>query len=398
MAVLSVAAVAGCSSTTGTIVASSTKLKDLPADSPAVTSMADAVRQFAWQLIADGKEPNRLISPSSFALALGMLGEGATGATAKAIDDAFGFTGDERSAALGGWKQSLKAYDQLPDKVDVENPPDEPVAHLAAQVVVVKRVDVQQEFVDRLAGYYDAHAVTVDSVNALKPVLDAFARRETAGLIKESGIAIDGQLRLVIQDAVLLVVRWGSEFAEGKLDFQTPSGPKNVDSLTNTLRARAVETAGARAARIPCTERFFMDVILPDGDATAFTADMLQEVTTKLDASPTRDVEIQMPASDQQAKLNFREVLASTEILPGNYDDIFAGAMLDQFVQQARLIVTKRGVIGAALTEGGLAVSGRAEPIEPFKLVVNRPYILQVIDEAHGWPLFLALVTDPTQK
>lgn len=56
------------------------------------------------------------------------------------------------------WKQSLDVYSQLPDKIDVDNPPRKPIAHLGAQMVLVDDAGIKQAYLDRLASYYAAAA------------------------------------------------------------------------------------------------------------------------------------------------------------------------------------------------------------------------------------------------
>lgn len=397
-------AVAGCAPTTGgaaaaTVLTSEATLKELPAGTAAVTNIGDALRAFAWELIREG-DGNRLVSPSSFGLALGMVGEGATGGSAAAIDDVFGVGGAERSAALGGWKQSLKPYDTLPEKVDVEEPPETPVVHLGAQVVAVGDVDVKQEFLDQLAAYYAASASHVDSWRDLKPVLDEFARQHTAGLIEESGIEPNEDIRLVLQDALLFAAGWRQEFkSESTMQFHAAGGPKDVDSLNGRFACVAIETADVRAIRMPFIERFVMDVILPTDDVAAFTSEMLQQATEDLNHAVGSEVSatVEMPASSQTGKLFLVEPLQALGIVPGTYDDIFAEAAIDQFVQQTKLIVGAKGAVGAALTEVAMVeVSG--VPVVEFEFIVDRPYILQIQDTEEGWPLFLSVITDPSEE
>lgn len=395
---LAVLALAGCAPTTkANILTSGAKLRQLSAETPEVPAIADTMRAFGWQLALADEGTNRLISPSSFALALGMLAEGASGDTAAAIDKVFGITGDQRSAALGGWKQTLAKYDRLPEKLDLNEPPHDPLAHLAAQVVVVEHT-VEQAFVDRLASYYAAPAVSVRSWRDLEPVLDEFAKRETAGLIEKSGIAPDSNTLLVLQDSVLFAAAWMPHFTRGNMQFNAPGSRMQVDSFNGSFIAHAVAAANARAVRVPCNERFAVDVIVPDTAPDTYTPEQLQAVTTALAASPEVDVILEMPSSQQSSNLDFAETLSRQGIKPGSYDGIFPGAQLDAFVQQAKLIISDQGVIGAALTEAGVAVAAPLQPGEPFELTVDRPYILQVVDEQYGWPLFLALITDPTQQ
>ncbi len=397
---LAMLAVTSCGTDTtgpaGQALKSSASLQELSADSPAVSAIADNLRGLCWGWIREG-DGNRLFSPSSFGLALGMLGEGATGESAKAIDEIFGVTGDERSAALGGWKQSLKDFDTLPDKVDVDDPPETPIVHLGAQAVTVGDAAIKQAYLDRLASHYGAGAVGVDSWEDLEPVLDSFAKRETAGLIDKSGIKPNPRIRLVLQDALLFAAAWAQAFEmEGTMEFRAPAGPIQVDSLVGPFTVPFEQSADATAVRLPFTDRFAMDVILPARDISSLSAESLQSITDTLATNQPVDVAVTMPASSQAGKVKLEEALTASGIVPGSYDEIFAGAEVDQFVQQTKLIVGAKGAIGAALTEVALTESAPAMP--ELEVIVDRPYALQVIDVEHGWPLFLSVITDPSQE
>ena len=77
-------------------------------------------------------------------------------------------------------------------------------------------------------------------------------------------------------------------------------------------------------------------------------------------------------------------------------DGIFDGAGADQAAQQVRLQVNAKGTVGAALTEVEIPVSAPADP--PTTLVVDHPYVMRVLDVHKGWPLFLAVISNPEAK
>ena len=58
-----------------------------------------------------------------------------------------------------------------------------------------------------------------------------------------------------------------------------------------------------------------------------------------------------------------------------------------------RLQVNAKGTVGAALTEVEIPVSAPVDP--PTALVMDHPYVMRVLDVRTGWPLFLAVVSDP---
>ena len=99
-----------------------------------------------------------------------------------------------------------------------------------------------------------------------------------------------------------------------------------------------------------------------------------------------------MPSFDVSARIDLLEGLPGLDL--DHLDGILPDGYLEQWVQQARLQVSAKGTVGAAVTEAGAA--GGAAPTEPF--VVDRPYVFRVLDTRTGWPLFLAAVSDPTEE
>lgn len=392
--------VGGCSRSAGSVaeLRGSTSASELPfKTTPGVDRAARGTADLGWSLLRSGAEPNRVIAPSSLAITLGMLAEGATDQTLAGIDGAFGLSGEERSAALGALRQSLKDYDSLPKSVDVKAPPKGPVVHQASQAVVVEGKQVEQQFLDRIGKFFDAGVQQVP-LDGMKQVLDSWAAKHTAGLIKESAIEVIPQLVLVLQDAILFAAAWATEFERDDvpLDFHAPGGTQQIKALSSEFSLPWAEGDGWTAARLPYDDALAMDVILPaQGSAPGdLSAEQLEAARVTLDSAAPREIELTMPPCDLKGRSALLEMLAAQGI---NFDDsvdgIFPGAIVDQFVQQVRLMVSAKGTVGAALTEVAVRETAMA-PTEIPTLVVDRPFIMRVLDTRTGWPLFLAVVSD----
>ena len=74
-----------------------------------------------------------------------------------------------------------------------------------------------------------------------------------------------------------------------------------------------------------------------------------------------------------------------------------ADSQISEVVQQDTMGVTPAGTTAAAAT--GVAVGTAARVAgPPLTLTFNRPFLLMLEDTATHTPLFLALVTDPSQQ
>ncbi|MBB1482641.1 hypothetical protein H5392_02050 [Tessaracoccus sp. MC1865] len=370
---------------------------DLPYEStPSVDEAADASEALGWLAVQNGEGLNRVVSPSSLSMSLVQAAEGARGASLESIDDALGLAGDHRARAFGALRQSLLEYDDLPSKVDADDPPETPVVHQASRVLAVDS-ELQQPFLDRLSEFYDAPAEQVTLADA-KPNLDAWVKKHTAGLIPQSAVTPDGSTVAVLQDALLFAAAWAQEFTgEPAIPFDTPDGVKPVDGLAGTFSVRFAGGERWTAVRLPYDDALAADVILPRPgvDPVELTERELAEARFVLAQAEPEPVDVTMPAFDLAAKTDLLKALPDIDLsdLGGIVEDGFAA----QWAQQAKLIVTAKGTVGAAVTEMVIATSAGSS-VEVRTFTVDRPYVFRVLDTRTGWPLFLAAISNPSEE
>lgn len=361
-------------------------------DTDGVAVAAAATEALGWRVVQAGGEPNRVVSPSSLSISLAMTAEGARGASATSIDAALGLSGTARSEAYSALRQALAPYDTLPDRVDVNEPPAEPVVHQASRVVAIDQ-RVGQQFLDATARYFDAAALEVSRGGA-QSALDAWARRHTGGLIEKSGVRVTPDTQVVTQDALLFAAAWRQPFPNDRavIDFAAPGGTTQVDAVGGMLSVRYAQGERWQAVRLPYDDNLAADVILPAAgvDPASLTVDELREAGEALTATEPTQVSVVMPRLDLTATTDLTGALPDVDM--SDLGGIIPGGAAEQWVQQVRLQVSAKGTVGAALTEG--AVAGSA-PEEPLALLVDRPYVMRVLDVRTAWPLFLAAIADP---
>lgn len=357
-----------------------------------VATAAAASEALGWRAIQADDAANRVVSPSSLSISLAMAAEGAGGVSQVSIDEALGLSGTARSEAYSALRQALEPYDSLPGQVDVNEPPAEPVVHQTSRVVAIEQ-RVEQPFLDATARYFDAAALEV-SRDSAQSALDAWAGQHTAGLIEKSGIEVTPNTQVVTQDALLFAAAWRQPFANDKavIDFAGPDGTTQVDAVGGVLSVRYAEGERWQAVRLPYDDNLAADIILPTAgvDPVSLTAEQLRAAGEALSSAAPTQVSIVMPRLDLTAKTDLTEALPDVDL--SDLSGIIPGGASEQWVQQVRLQVSAKGTVGAALTEG--AVAGSA-PLEPRTLVVDRPYVMRVLDVRTSWPLFLAAIAAP---
>ena len=231
--------------------------------------------------------------------------------------------------------------------------------------------------------------------------LDAWAKKNTAGLIEQSGITVEHDTALVVQDALLFASRWETQFKsdDAPLSFTTGDGKTvKIKALSDSFSVQAASGQDWQAVRLPYDENLAMDVILPDRGIHPLTWDahVLQETHEKLSAALEDRVDVTMPPADLAVKRHLKEEFTRLGVDLDHLDGIFDGAGANQAVQQVRLQVNAKGTVGAALTEVGIPGSAPVGP--PTTLVVDHPYVMRVLDVRKGWPLFLAVISNPEAK
>ncbi len=352
-------------------------------------------------------DTNAVVSPSSLVLALGMLTEGARGSTLTALDKALGATGEDRRDAFAALRGALLANDGDPAAATADELPERPIIHLASRVVTDDGFEVDPAYLEAVADVFDAGVQQADlGSQAGMDVLSAWIRHHTGGLIEKTAIEPNPDLRLVLQDAILLAARWQTPFehaATAPRPFTLPNGSAaDTETMAAMTSFAYAEVAGWRAVRLPYVEALHADVLLPpDGtDPAQASPELLAQVSAALDAAAPELIDLTLPTLDiGPDTLNLLDVLPAigAPVLCADGPDLSGMGSGDlcvlQAVQQAVLQVDEEGTVAAAVTEIG--VGEAAAPLPDHQLHFDRPFLLTISHTETEWPLFLAAIRDP---
>lgn len=355
-----------------------------------------------------GSGENLVSSPASAVFALTMLTEGAQGATLTELEELLGAEGPERTEAMSALQASLAAYDDDPALAVGEELPDVPLAHVANNLMLDDGSVVHEEYLDALGAAYDTGVQVTDLASSEgKQALDAWVQEHTAGLIEESAIEPAPDLYLALQNAVLFAGQWQSPFDERSTsdqDFTRHDGSSvQVPTMAQTLTAAYVETGGWQAIRLPYTEGFHADVMLPAPGADPHTIELaaMQGLSDDLDAVEPTQVELRLPIVDTATQLDLVPVLEAAGVVAVFDPDVAdlsgiadTGLVVGDVIQQAVLQIDEEGTVAAAVTE--VAVEATSAQVENFTMFVDRPFLFRVTYAETGLTLFLATIADPS--
>lgn len=301
--------------------------------------------------------------------------------------------------------EALKSF--KPDEL-----PDTPLLHVANNLVQVgSEQRVRTEYVEAVRSWYGATVSQVPPEEA-QEVLDDWARLHTGGLIDKSGIQVNPDTVMVLQNALLLSARWLAPFdATNTLeqqDFRRLDGSHSQATLMEDTRLLPLVTSSEwRAVRLPYTpgpqgENLAMDIVLPDHRAglQSLPASTWQEATEALSGPSAQEQQVllRLPRLDLHPEpADLLQELRQLGISLDHLKHIGDGLAVDQAVQQVRLQVQEAGTVGAALTEAGISKSAAGpEPVEPeAEFIADHPFVLRVVELGSGLAVFEAAVMDP---
>ena len=402
------AGVSGCSEPTTDYLEGTPSPVVLEVDQvPETLRAVDVTTSIAWSVLTahpDVLSRNAIISPSSLAVTLAMLGEGATGTSAESLDGAFEMVGERRSKAIGALKQSVLPYAGLPSKLNSDDPPESPMVHQANRLVVLDDADVHQDFLDRIATFYGTGVAQVPQSQAAEE-LNTWFEEQTTRLADDTKIKITDETRLITQDTILLAARWkkGFERDDVELPFTTGDGSRvTVPAMQGTVDALllvgASETDGDlfTTIRLPYDDGLAMDITLPTEGIHP------SELLFALEIPPgggreedeMQTVNVTLPASDVASSWELLKPLEAQGIDLSEMDGVFDNATAGQMAQQVQLSVTARGTSGGAVVQAELET--KVPELDVMDFTVDRPYLMCVRDTRTQWPLFIAVVNDPT--
>jgi serine protease inhibitor len=374
-------------------------------DARAADSVVDATDRLGLTVLgAAPQDGNVVVSPASVVVALSMLAEGARGETAASLDSVLGASGQDRTDAVNALLAALETYDGDPAAVQDDELPDVPLVHVANQVVLDDQAQVHASYLEALAAGYDAGVLATDlgTGAGLEP-LHEWVRHHTGGLIEKSALQPDPAGRVALQNAVLLAARWSSPFedhATRPRPFVLSDGTQvDAETMQQMHEWSYAEVDGWRAVRLPYTEGFHADVVLPpDGvDPAAITPEVSAALRKALDPALPRTVDLTLPTLDVDTDpLDLLPAFSAAGLELSDFSGISDQDLtLSQAWQQAVLKVDEEGTVAAAVTELMLSESAAVPPDDVVELRVDRPYVFAVSHTDTGWPLFTAAIRDP---
>jgi serpin B len=349
---------------------------------------------------------NLLLSPISIELALAMTRNGAAGQTRDQMDHVLHTgAGDELDRSLNALDQALAT--RSGHRGDQNRNGDVALA-VANSLWGQQGFRFEQPFLDTLASDYGAGMHVVDyggDADGSRRTINQWVADRTDDKIPEllPGGSIDAMTRLVLANAVYFKAPWAAPFTEvGSQPFTRADGTVvSAPAMSASKTARTSSGSGWQAATIPYLGgELSMTVIVPD-DLADFEQALDGSTLAAIAAAPAQPLgRLQMPTFTFRSSSQLQGPLSAVG-MPLAFDPQaadFSAMTADDHLfvsdvyHQAFIAVDEQGTEAAAATASVMEATSAISS----SLVVDRPFVFVIRDEATGATLFLGRVTDPT--
>ena len=350
---------------------------------------------------------NVFISPLSATIALSMAASAAQGDTRAAMLKAMGL--DPTVDPSGEARQTIERLAQSDANAQLE---------LAQAVWAQQGLQLSPAYVAKLRDDYKAQLANVDFSSPGAPgVVNAWVDAATHHKIDHLVDSFDPATVAYLVNATFFHALWASEFKpmSGTADFNNSSGKSTkVSMMQRDESVTELRTPGFAAELLPYKGgRFSAVLILPDGALTPagfsslLTLDYWKQTLqyfhnavgsslggqcktwaggteTKVDCNGS----LQMPKFKVEYSADLTGVLHAMGMpIPGaGVPAICGGCMVSDVVQKTYLEVDEKGTTAAAVTGVAVATALR------IPTVVNRPFVLALIDNVSDAPIFLGVI------
>ncbi len=360
------------------------------------TVMADfSLELFKRTLTED--EKNDLISPLSAMVCLALVTNGADGETLRQIEQAIGMD-------IETLNESLYAYtSSLPDLDDCK-------LQLANSVWFRDQgVDVKEEFLQTNADWYGAQVYQAPFDKSTVKDVNDWVKKYTDGMIDSIINEIDPLTVMYLINALVFDAKWQTEYEKKDIKdrtFTNADGSRVTVDMMYSEESTFLEGEGfCGFAKNYRGNAYSFVGLLPEeeSDVYALAASLDGEAWTEMwNSRRGVSVDVGIPEFTYDTYMNLTETLAAmgmTDMFNVSEADFSRlgesqmGNIYCSAVEQKTFIdVSRHGTKAAAVTWATMKC-GSAAPMETYRVILDRPFVYAIVDNATGLPVFLGLVS-----
>lgn len=383
---------------------------------PAGVNVATADNAFGFRLLnavqKTAPHGNVVLSPLSAALDLSMALNGADGQTKQEMLTALSLGGSELDAINSANEQLIK----------VIRTPSRGITLSVADSLWVDshRATLSPDYVQRVQTAYDAEIANIDfSLPGALPRINSWVAQNTQQKIPKIIDRIDPADVALLINAVYFKGQWQRKFDKARTqqhDFTRADGTtKQVWRMAQSGRFEYFETPELQAVRLPFGDGdLVMQVLLPAQTSSleALEAKLTAEQWAAWDSQyVSRPGALELPRFE--LKLHYRlngplqtlGMKRAFEAHGAELSGLFSQApdhrqaasfFISVVLQSTYWKVDEEGSEAAAATAIGIRAAAIARPVQPFQMIVDRPFLCTIEDRRSGALLFVGALYDPS--
>ena len=373
-----------------------------------VTKLALADNGFAFGLLKQiaGEQPgkNIFISPISVSTVLQMVANGAAGKTRTEMQQVLqtgGLAPDALNAANKDLSQSLNSQTNV-------------ILSLANAIWYKKEFHLKPEFVAVNREFFQAELGGLDFTKPESAqTINDWADKSTRGKIKEVvQWPFDPLTRVILANAIYFKGKWDRPFDKKATKDHAfnvlPGGtPKQVPMMWQQADFSYQEGDGFQAVRLPYAGgRLQMYLFLPatNSSPTKLLADLNGETWSNKILPGFHDCKgtLALPRFKLDYDVLLNDPLKALGMRSAFTSDADFSAMADEplFVSEVKqksfVEVNEEGTEAAAVTTVTMRAMAIMEPLKPFEMIVDRPFLFIIGDNRTQSILFMGVIYDPT--
>lgn len=386
------------------------RIKDPGTTVEELQQTVDSNSQFAFDLLRNltiESEANRFFSPYSISVAFSMIYAGARTQTAKELSTVFHFSPDQdrHHRAFNTIDSELKKLSTTNNQLLIGNS------------IWAQRDDhFEEPFLDIMAQQYSAGIFGLNFRNGddnNRIIINEWAKSKTANLIPEllpQG-SIDMDTRLVLVNTIYMNALWQFPFGNNMTSKGTFIVQDGTNLSINFMRMIDAATIlhnineSLVSVELPYKESsLVMDIFMPkDKSLNEFVKSLsIKKYTEIVDALQSGEIKVELPKfSLKPDLLDLRSILGSMGLsapFSSNSADFSGITSSDNIYikdayHKAVLDVFEGGTIAVGAT--AMIITTDTVALSPVKIIINRPFIVNIRDTKTGVILFLGAVSSP---
>lgn len=345
--------------------------------------------------INDFEKKDYIVSPLSMQFLLGMILNGAQGATAEEICDVLGYGAGEIDA-VNEYCQSM--LEQLP-KLDKQTN-----LSIANAIFVDEGWPLLDSYKAAVGKAYNAKLSNLDFSKgaASAKVINRWCADQTHGMIDKVLDATDPAMLCYLLNALYFKSQWKEKFSKSDTADETFTNEDGNKSSVKMMKQREhfsyQQSDVFKIVRMPYGNgAFSMVALLPQDGKTI--ADVLAEIKESgwqetLRSMVTCDVDLWLPRFETKYHIDLNDILSAMG-MPTSFTDSADFKAMSQyalklsFVQQDAVIkVDEEGTEAAAISMAGMAKESAAAPGEQVVFHADHPFLYLITEASTGAILF----------